>query len=31
MLKAAIFDLNGIFLQNPKLSDRMERIINNLL
>ncbi len=24
MLKAAIFDLNGIFLQSPKLSDRFE-------
>lgn len=25
MLKAAIFDLNGIFLQSPKLSDRFEK------
>ncbi|MES2225798.1 MAG: HAD family phosphatase [Patescibacteria group bacterium] len=26
MLKAAIFDLNGIFIQSPKLSDRFEQI-----
>lgn len=25
MLKATIFDLNGIFLQSPKLSDRFEK------
>ncbi len=25
MIKAAIFDLNGIFLQSPKLSDRFEK------
>jgi putative hydrolase of the HAD superfamily len=25
MLKSAIFDLNGIFLQSPKLSDRFEK------
>ena len=25
MIKAIIFDLNGIFLQNPKLSDRFNR------
>lgn len=25
MLKAAIFDLNGIFIQSPKLSDRFEK------
>ena len=25
MLKAVIFDLNGIFLQSPKLSDRFEK------
>jgi len=25
MLKAAIFDLNGIFLQSPKLSERFEK------
>lgn len=24
-MKAAIFDLNGIFLQSPKLSDRFEK------
>jgi len=28
MLKAAIFDLNGIFLQSPKLSDRFEKDFN---
>jgi FMN phosphatase YigB (HAD superfamily) len=25
MIKATIFDLNGIFLQSPKLSDRFEK------
>ena len=28
MIKAAIFDLNGIFLQSPKLSDRFEKDFN---
>jgi len=28
MLKAAIFDLNGIFLQSPKMSDRFEKDFN---
>jgi putative hydrolase of the HAD superfamily len=28
MFKAAIFDLNGIFLQSPKLSDRFEKDFN---
>lgn len=28
MLKATIFDLNGIFLQSPKLSDRFEKDFN---
>ncbi len=28
MIKAAIFDLNGIFLQSPKLSDRFEQDFN---
>ncbi|MFA6520303.1 MAG: HAD-IA family hydrolase [Candidatus Paceibacterota bacterium] len=28
MIKAVIFDLNGIFLQSPKLSDRFEKDFN---
>jgi len=28
MIKAIIFDLNGIFLQSPKLSDRFEKDFN---
>lgn len=28
MIKACIFDLNGIFLQSPKLSDRFEKDFN---